>query len=59
MKLADVDPRQPQHLHVQALCKVTYRAATPATRTGRGVLEQLAIGPHAPSGFKQMLDFAP
>jgi len=26
---------------------------------GRGVLEQLALGPHAPSGFKSTLDFAP
>ena len=28
-------------------------------RQGRGVLEQLIIGPHAPSGFTEMLDMAP
>lgn len=58
-KLADVDPHMPHHLHVQALCKVTYKEAGGFTQVGRGVLEQLAIGPHAPSGFRQMLDFAP
>ena len=25
---------------------------------GRGVFEQLALGPHAPSGFKSILDMA-
>jgi hypothetical protein len=59
LKLADVNVRQPQHLHVQAICKVTYRGPDGGGETGRGVLEQIAIGPHAPSGFKQMLDFAP
>jgi hypothetical protein len=59
LKLADVDPKSPQHLHVQAISKVTYRHDGAAPLVGRGVLEQLAMGPHAPSGFKQMLDFAP
>ncbi|HVN00089.1 MAG TPA: hypothetical protein VMT68_07725 [Caulobacteraceae bacterium] len=59
LKLADVDVRQPHHLHVQAISKVTYEGGRAGQAVGRGVLEQLAIGPHAPSGFKQMLDFAP
>jgi hypothetical protein len=59
LKLADVDPRSPQHLHVQALSKVTYSHDGGPPLVGRGVLEQLAIGPHTPSGFAQMLDFAP
>jgi hypothetical protein len=58
IKLSEVDVRMPQHLHVQALCKVTYKNG-PHEQVGRGVLEQLAIGPHAPSGFTQMLDYAP
>ncbi|MFI4935231.1 MAG: hypothetical protein ACHP7N_11465 [Caulobacterales bacterium] len=58
LKLADVDPRSPQHLHIQAICKVTYSDGQGGGQVGRGVLEQLAIGPHAPSGFTQMLDFA-
>lgn len=59
LRLADIDPRMPHHLHVQALSKVTYRDAGGRTLVGRGVLEQLALGPHAPSGFKDILDFAP
>ena len=59
LRLADIDPRSGQHLHVQALCKVTYRGGDAGEQRGRGVLEQLAIGPHAPSGFKETLDFAP
>ena len=57
--LAEVDVRQQQHLHVQALCDVTCRDAEGRVHRGRGVLEQLALGPHAPSGFKSTLDFAP
>ena len=59
LKLAEVDVTLPQHLHVQALCKVTYRDDAGAEEVGRGVLEQLVLGPHAPSGFSGMLDFAP
>ena len=58
-KLADVDVRMPHHLHVQALSRVTYRDADGRESVGRGVLEQLVLGPHAPSGFTQILDFAP
>jgi hypothetical protein len=56
--LGGVDVRQPHHLHIQALCDVTCRDAGRMHR-GRGVLEQLAMVPHAPSGFKTTLDFAP
>ena len=57
--LADAGAQVPFHLHVQALCDVTFTAADGRTKEGRGILEQLAIGPHAPSGFKDTLDFAP
>ena len=56
--LAEVDPKLPQHLHVQAFCEVTMRSADGRERNGRGLLEQLAFGPHAPSRFKSMLDMA-
>ncbi len=59
LKLAEVDPRAPPFLHIQALCKVIYEGGATGHQVGRGVLEQLVIGPHAPSGFKQMLDYAP
>jgi hypothetical protein len=46
-----VDPR---FLHVQQLCRARLDG-----REGIGVLEQLVIGPHAPSGFTALLDGAP
>jgi hypothetical protein len=57
--LGDVDVHLPHHLHVQALCEVSCRDERGETRHGRGVLEQLALGPHQPSGFTSALDFAP
>lgn len=57
--LADIDRRLPHHLHVQALSRVTYVDGQGRTRVGRGVFEQLVIGPHAPSGFASILDLAP
>jgi len=52
--VADLDPLAPQHLHVQQLVR-----ARLGDRVGVGVLEQLVIGPHAPSGFTDLLDGAP
>jgi len=57
--LKDVDVRLPHHLHIQALCDVSCRDDEGRVHQGRGVLEQLVVGPHAPSGFKSMSDFAP
>ena len=57
--LASIDPRQPQHLHVQALCEARFTDRDGIVREGRGVLEQFAIGAHAPSGFAGLLDMAP
>ena len=56
--LAELDRTLPFHLHVQALSKVTWCDAEGRTRQGRGVFEQLALGPHAPSGFASVLDMA-
>jgi hypothetical protein len=51
----DVDP---SNVHIQAFCQA--RMITPTgEKRGRGVLEQLFIGPHQPSGFKDVMDFAP
>lgn len=49
--LRDLDPMAIQHLHVQALCRATW-----GDRVGVGILEQLVIGRHAPSGFRELLD---
>lgn len=52
--VADVDPAIPLHLHIQAVCE-----ATLGNRRGIGILEQLILGPHQPTGFKELLDPAP
>ena len=57
--LAEVDWAQPQNLHIQALCQVTSRDGTGREIVGRGVLEQLALGPHAPSGLTGLIDPPP
>jgi hypothetical protein len=50
-RLADVDPNDPLHLHVQALCDARLTLADGVERRGQGVLEQLILGRHAPSGL--------
>ena len=52
-KLADVNPLDPRYIHIQELCR-----ARMGEREGIGILEQLAIGPHRPSGFEGLLDGA-
>jgi hypothetical protein len=52
-KLAELAPLDPRHIHVQQLCRARWEG-----REGIGVLEQLVIGPHQPSGFKSLLDGA-
>jgi len=44
-------PCDPRHLHVQAVCRARCDGVE-----GIGILEQLVIGPHAPSGLTQLLD---
>ena len=45
-------------LHIQAICD-THMTGSLGERHGHGVLEQLIIGPHQPSGFTELLDMAP
>jgi hypothetical protein len=49
--LAELDPLDPRHVHVQQLCRARY-----GERRGIGVLEQVVIGAHAPSGFSGLFD---
>ena len=49
----------PPYLHIQAFSKVTMTLADGTRKDGAGILEQLIIGPHAPSGFRDLLDMAP
>lgn len=52
--LAAVDPVDPTMIHIQALATAHW-----GDRVGVGVVEQLAIGPHAPTGLTGILDPAP
>ena len=52
-KLADLNPLDPRHIHIQELCR-----ARMGGREGIGILEQLVIGPHRPSGFQGLFDGA-
>jgi hypothetical protein len=49
----DLDPLALENLHVQQVVR-----ARTGSQEGVGVLEQMAIGPHAPSGFRELLDGA-
>ena len=51
--LAEVNPLDPLMLHVQALARATW-----GERTGIGVVEQLVIGPHEPTGLTGIIDGA-
>lgn len=53
--LADIDETAPFQQHIQALCRVRRDDGA----EGMGILEQLVFGPHAPSGFNDLLDMAP
>ncbi len=45
----------PGNIHIQSLVRATLEAES-ETIEGVGVLEQLVIGPHEPSGFREILD---
>jgi hypothetical protein len=49
------DPCAIDHVHVQALCRATLTTNSGTVEHGTGILEQLAIGPHA-SGLNGILD---
>jgi hypothetical protein len=50
-RLAGVDRNDLLHLHVQALCEARMRLADGSVKIGQGVLEQLVLGRHRPSGL--------
>lgn len=57
--LANLNENEMHHLHVQAICRASLTLPDGSIHKGRGIVEQLIIGPHEPSGFKDVLDFAP
>lgn len=50
------DPQTLPDLHIQAICAVRHDGPDNLGADGVGILEQLVIGPHAPSGFTGLLD---
>ncbi len=48
----------PANGHIQAISAATLTLPDGSRHQGRGVLEQLIIGPHRPSGFQQVYDLA-
>lgn len=58
LELAHIKENALDTNHVQALVKATLRFDG-EVHEGRGILEQLAFGPHAPSGFRDFMDLAP
>ncbi len=52
-KLDELDTLDPRHIHIQQVCR-----ARMDDREGIGILEQLVIGPHTPSGFESLFDGA-
>ena len=50
-------PQEQLHWHIQAFVRATL-TVDGEEHHGHGILEQLLIGPHAPSGFAELLDGA-
>jgi hypothetical protein len=59
IETASADEKVPLFWHVQAFSSVRLSGPGGIERTGAGVLEQLVIGAHAPSGFTGLMDVAP
>ncbi len=55
---ANADASIPANGHIQALVAAELLLPDGTRHVGRGVLEQLIIGPHAPSGFREIYDLA-
>lgn len=58
----DMDPNAPwnipENLHIQEIVRAKHSGPAGLSSEGIGAFEQLFMGPHAPSGFKSILDGA-
>jgi hypothetical protein len=52
-----LNPLDLGNLHIQAICTARHEDGG-ASADGIGIVEQLVLGPHAPSGFTGILDGA-
>lgn len=57
IEAAAASPQEQLHWHIQAFARATLQIGG-IEHHGHGILEQLLIGPHAPSGFTGLLDAA-
>lgn len=57
LRIADLDPLLLLNLHIQAISTARHEGGG-ASSDGIGIVEQLVIGPHAPSGFTSLNDGA-
>ncbi|MEM7670939.1 MAG: hypothetical protein AAF317_17740, partial [Pseudomonadota bacterium] len=48
--------QDPSSLHIQAISKAIHQGPDGETSEGIAAYEQLFLGPHAPSGWKDILD---
>lgn len=48
--------QKPDNLHIQEIVRAVHKGPSGETSTGMGTFEQLFLGPHTPSGFKDLLD---
>ncbi len=56
--LVTLDPALPLNAHIQAQVAAMMTIGGAAPAAGRGMFEQMVIGPHAPSGFAGVFDLA-
>ena len=56
--LATLSQADPAHFHIQAICQAAFEAPDGTIKQGKGILEQLVIGPYAPYGFTELMDLA-
>lgn len=52
---ASINDNAPENIHIQSLCTAVLTIGQ-EQHFGSGILEQLFLGPHAPSGFSGLLD---
>lgn len=55
-RAGEIDDGQPGMMHIQAFSRAGLELADGTRHDGCGVVEQLIIGPHAPSGFRELFD---
>ena len=59
LNLNEINESAFQHLHIQAFVQALLTDGHGEEKRGRGVLEQTILGPHEPTGFKDVFDMAP